>query len=378
MVVALVLAALVAALALSLTLRPRRPVEVGGRGVAPAAAAPRAADPGARLDAFWAWWRTAGPRIAAALDAKDASSFVEELSERIHAIDPELAWETGPGRKGARHHLALSSEGDATRRVLVQRWLARAPGTDAAWEFYPGRQPLPAGGGWSLTLKEAGDVKVDFAAARVEVETDSARERVQVRLHHPAWPRLTEGQRSRVAFVVLDNLLGEDEVERWLGRVETPVEPPAKGAPVQALLDAVAGLARTATGEQFAILEGRTEAGQPMVATVNLALKRVDHLLLDDHLTVTMPLRDPTPQGLTTPAEAADLNALEDELLAALGHDAVYIGRETGRARRILHLHVAGQGPAVARARDWARRHPERRAEVEAVSDPQWAVLARW
>ena len=115
-----------------------------------------------------------------------------------------------------------------------------------------------------------------------------------------------------------------------------------------------------------------------MVATINLALKRIDHLPMGDHLTVTFPLATPTPQGLTTPEEAEVLNKLEDELLAALGKDAVYIGRETGQRQRVLHFHVASEGPAAERSRNWAKRHGERRAVIKTAHDPRWQVLRRW
>jgi hypothetical protein len=81
---------------------------------------------------------------------------------------------------------------------------------------------------------------------------------------------------------------------------------------------------------------------------------------------------------LTTGEEAADLNGVEDELAGALGHDAVYIGRETGQGKRMLHFHVAGQGPAEGRIREWAKRHVEHQVEIAVVSDPRWEVLRRW
>jgi len=72
------------------------------------------------------------------------------------------------------------------------------------------------------------------------------------------------------------------------------------------------------------------------------------------------------------------LNTLEDELLDSLGRDAVYIGRETGQGKRILHLHVASSGPAEERTRAWAKRHSPRRIEITVLHDPRWDVLRRW
>jgi hypothetical protein len=228
----------------------------------PEAASSRTRDTDARLGEFWAWWASAAPRVAAALDAKDNRSFVEELSSRVHAIDPGLAWETGPGFKGSRHHLTV--------------------------------QPLPA------------------------------------------------------------------------------------GRPVEALISAVGELSNGAKGEAFALMQGKTPAGEPMVAMVNLALKRVDHLLMDQHVAVTIPLRAPTEQGLPTNEEADELNALEDQLIDVLGRDAIYFGRETGRGLRVIHFQGAGQGPVESRARTWAKQHADRRVSVVSEFDPKWSWFSRW
>ena len=72
------------------------------------------------------------------------------------------------------------------------------------------------------------------------------------------------------------------------------------------------------------------------------------------------------------------LNALEHELTDLLGHDAVYIGRETGRGNRTIHFHTAAARPAELRARTWAKGHPERAIEIAPRHDPRWEVLQRW
>jgi hypothetical protein len=335
-------------------------------------------DTDTRLDQFWAWWASAAPRIAAALDAKDNRSFVEELSSRVHAIDPGLAWETGPGLKGSRHHLTVSSEGDAILRVLTQRWVARAPSPDAAWEFYPARQALPYTGSWSLRFDDTGGVELDFKQALISVTVDMGRERLDVRLYHPNFARLDEGKRKRAAFVMLDNLLGEDDVERWLARIETSNQPLPTGRPVEALISAVGELSKGAKGEAFALMQGKTPTGEPMVAMINLALKRVDHLLMDQHVAVTIPLRTPTEQGLPTTKEADELNALEDQLIDVLGRDAIYFGRETGRGLRVIHFQGAYQGPVESRTRTWAKQHTDRRVSVASEFDPKWLWFSRW
>lgn len=146
------------------------------------------------------------------------------------------------------------------------------------------------------------------------------------------------------------------------------------------LAERVADLRRRATGERFAILEGKLPSGAPTIATVNLALKRVDHLLLDTHYSVVVRLQEPTPAGLTTSQEGAELNAREDELLAQLGRDAVYIGHETREGTRVLHFHAAAGGPAGALLEVWAGQLSAqgREVELEARHDPGWDVLKRF
>jgi hypothetical protein len=337
-----------------------------------------ASDVADRLDAFWAWWRTASPGLAAAFDARRGDAAVEELGARIDAIDPRLAWETGPGLRGARHHLALSSDGDPELRIVAERWLARAPPPDAAWEFYPARQATPGDPRLLLELHDDAGTAIAYGDVRVALEPDTLRERIHVVLHHPALARLDEGERTRAAFLVLDGVLGEDAVERWLGAMETSAEPLPDGEPLEALVDAVATLARTATGEGYATGERRTGSGAPVIMVVNLAVKRIDHLLMDAHLEVVLPLLRQAERGMPTAEENEAVHALEVELRAILGHDAVWIARETAEGRRTIHFHVAGQGPAEGRARAWASGRPDRGVSVEVRHDPAWDVLRRW
>jgi hypothetical protein len=330
-----------------------------------------------RLDAFWSWWRKESPRLATAFDEGRAESVVEELSRRVDAIHPDLAWETGPGLAGSRHHLALSSEGDITLRVLTERWLSRAPAPDAAWEYYPARQPSGRDAKLNLTLDDAPGIEIPYADARAALEVDDGREVVHVKLHHPALAHLPEKLRSTAAFLILDDALGEDGVERWVGRLDLSVESLPEGQPLAAIAEAVASLVRRATGERWVLVEGRTDSGRPLLATINVALKRIDHLLMDHHLEVTLPFREQAERGMPTRQENEALNALEDELVASLGHDAVFVGHETGNGVRVIHFHVAALGPAAERTEAWARRIA-REVTVEYRHDPGWELLKKW
>jgi hypothetical protein len=53
---------------------------------------------------------------------------------------------------------------------------------------------------------------------RIAFETNVDRELINVRFHHPALATLDDKERARAAFLTLDDVLGEDGVERWDGR----------------------------------------------------------------------------------------------------------------------------------------------------------------
>jgi hypothetical protein len=323
------------------------------------------------IAAFWAWWPSIRPRIEAAIESGDWTSIPDEMSAQVSAIDVGLSWEFGSGQRAA-HHLAVSSAGDQALRVVAERWLAAAPAADATWEFHPARQPRP-----DMVLTLGGEnFEPDEVTATWTVDAD--RERLDVVLHHPALAALEEDGRMTAVFLLLDGALGEDGVERWIGGIDSSVEPLDGAAPFPALGDAVAELAARATGEQFVVLRGEDAEGRPLFVTLNQAIKSIDHLAKDTHVEIDLGLLEPTEVGLTTNEEAATLNQLEDELLAELGSAVVYIGRETRRGRRVIHLHAVGASPQLGAIEAWAPRHLARDVEVRVTHDPTWQILHRW
>ena len=82
--------------------------------------------------------------------------------------------------------------------------------------------------------------------------------------------------------------------------------------------------------------------------------------------------------GFRSSVQGDELNAMEDALLQVLGKDAVYIGRETGLGRRIIHLHAAASGPAHLVLERWERSYSTSEIATEVHRDPQWKILRKW
>jgi len=328
----------------------------------------------AAIEAFWRFWRESEASIEAAIEARAIEAWRDPIAERVGAIDGRLQWEFGPGRR-ARHYFCVSGYGDLEARVAAERWRAAGPGDGPSFEFHATR---PSTGFDPSTLLRYEGTSFAMEDFRVEIERDDSRERLNLRIFHPSYAGSDPSVREGATWVALDGVLGEDEVERWIGGIERVGALPEGAGTLAALAAAVEDLRARATGERLVLLAGRLPSGAPAIATVNRALKRIDHLLLDTHYEVVVPLERPTPEGLAADGEAAELDQLEEELVELLGRDAVHIGRETREGVRVIHLHAAALGPAAARLEAWSRRLPGREVEVRGSYDPGWAILGRF
>lgn len=325
------------------------------------------------IAAFWAWWPSARDRIMAAIGNRGFdAALTGEIAARVKAIDDSLSWELAPGRR-AQHAFCLSPEGNPILRRTTERWLAASPPADSTWEYFPSRP----GRRTEMPLAIEGH-QLLFSELSVTFEVDATRELLNVTCFHPTFGKMDDRLRMTATLLILDGAFGEDDVERWFGGIAASGVPLDGARPAAALQEAISTLAGSASGERFAILKGADREGRPIVATVNAALKRINHLSRDQHVVIRLALLDPTPQGLTTQVEADDLNAMEDELGALAGSAAVYFGRETARGLRILHFFASDDPPLRQRWADWVARHPERQARVDWRADPQWEAKGRF
>ena len=324
------------------------------------------------IHAFWSWWQAARDRIERAIEIERhfSEELIADISQHVDAIG-DLDWELAPG-KTSKHAFCLSPKGDSQMRMVTELWRHLGPPPDATWEYFAARQA----GDFAKIVFDGIAIERDTLVAAFELDRD--RERVDVKAFHPGFAQMDERARTRALFVILDNTFGEDDVERWLGAIEATASPPAGARPYDAFGDAVRELARTATGEKFAVLRGQLEDGSPLFVTVNRAVKRIDHLLSTMHLAIDLAILDQNPQGLTTQTDAEQLNAIEDELDTALGDAAVYLCRETRPGHRVVHYYAPEDSGAQAIVDRWAARHAARRPQVEWMHDPAWQFARRY
>lgn len=324
---------------------------------------------------FWNWWPTIRPRIEEAIGgAGFDEALVKEINDRVLAIRDGLDWELAPGTK-SKHAFCLSAKGDPEGRLVTETWRARGPAPDETWEYHGARRSGPARQQMTLELEGITFKLEDFT---VEMQLDPTRERVHGTYYHPAFARIdNERLRFTATYLTLDGVLGEDEVERWLGVIETSRQAPLKAVPMTELVAAVQKLRETATGEQFVVCKGEDD-GQPAFAVVNLALKRVDHLLACMHGAIDIEILEPTGEGLPNETDDKHLAAMEKSLFEAIGSSAIYFGRETRRGRRLLHFFAPEDGPAASAVERWKKAYKGRDIDVTWERDPGWNVQRRF
>jgi hypothetical protein len=244
--------------------------------------------------------------------------------------------------------------------------LLSAPQADETWEYYPARQP--AG---DVQLVIAGQ-KLDPAEWRFAVDTDPDRLLLNLTAFHPVLRRLPDRERPRAGFVALDQMFGEDVVEKWLAALEfTPKEP--RGASRFAdVLRTIDALAEESKKEVFVLATGSDASRRPVFLNFNQRLKRLDHLFAETRIQLDLRLRQPNPHGLTTDAEAEALNQLEDQILAAAA-GAVYVGRVTGSGRRTMHFYAEDAPARMSGITTCLAANPGWQHELRSEPDPEWA-----
>jgi hypothetical protein len=319
---------------------------------------------------FWHWWEQNAASFANDIERGNASDWSGVLSARIASVHPELGWETGPGRKSA-HHLALTAEGNPELRIVAERVLSRSPQPDAHWEYYAARQR--ASGDPIRRVEFDDGLEVDYGLIAATASHDELWEELNITLFHPVFAELDEARAGNIAFLFLDTLVGEDDVERWIGDVKTVRARPDNALTAVELRVRVDELAAEGASGNASIVEFKHNAsGRRLVASWRASLKRLDYLLYENHVEVVLALNNADDRGLCDNAELEYLADIENELLQELGNDAVFFGHVTGHGRRTIRFQCLAMSPATAVLESWIERHPEYEISYATAADPTW------
>jgi hypothetical protein len=206
---------------------------------------PVPSDAGAAAARFWERWSELLPRISAALGDREPQRVEQELCETVARLHPELHFSLERGHR-AVYALVLSGQEDPRLRPYTDAWKAAAPPEDAIWEYHDSVPPVPEPAGVTVNL---GGHRMSLADVRVAAWVDEAEAVVDVAVHHPAFPELTDNERATMTFLPLDAALGERLAAERLRRVETASAEPEDALTLAELRTLVRELAERVPGK---------------------------------------------------------------------------------------------------------------------------------
>ena len=278
----------------------------------------------------------------------------EQLTDLTEVIDPGLEWDLSPGLD-ARHALCLSAASDPALRPLTERWVRAAPEPGGGWEYHPARIPV------TPVALAVGNLLIHPRDVLVVIEPDQSREELNLTVGHPDFSGLDEVLQLQVVFRLLDDLLGEDPMESWVGSVDVVPHPLSWGVPLLDLADEVDHRAASATGRKWEFIEEEdAELGDSRLF-INRALKRLDYLDLDFVVTVSIEVQSFDP---------VLVREVEKDLAGVLGTEGVIYAHRAFDDFTVLYAYVS-EGVADG-VRQLADRWSPRVYEVMVEPDPAW------
>ena len=233
------------------------------------------------IAAFWEAWPAVRGRVEQELTDRSYGEGTEELTDLTKAIDLALEWDLVPGH-GAAYALCLSSAADPGLRSLTERWQRAGPAADMTWEYHPARIAVePA----TVIVDEIGIHPRDVT---VVIKPDPSTEELDLTVGHPDFGRMDETLQLQVVFRLLDDLLGEDGVEFWVGSIDVVPHPLPWGIPFLDLAQEVDRQVAEATGQHWEMLYADDlELGESQLF-INRALKRLRFLDLVEIVMVSI------------------------------------------------------------------------------------------
>ncbi|MGB2627537.1 MAG: hypothetical protein WAK20_12180 [Candidatus Acidiferrum sp.] len=163
---------------------------------------------------FWDWFTNSEGHLKTLYASEQFESLASELNHQLDRVEPLLAWEIGAGVKKP-YMLTISAEGNQNLRELAEFMVAGAPEVDG-WEFYSSRPARPAPK--AVQLPESGEQFETSEWEFIPVERPEQRGLDLVIVGD----QLASADRDtalKAVSLFLDQTLGEDVVETWIGKL---------------------------------------------------------------------------------------------------------------------------------------------------------------
>ena len=181
-----------------------------------------------KVDQFWHWFEDNQQQIRKALLANKPTSVSEDTLKNIDKIMPGLSWCYGPGQEEDSFTFTLSPEANRSFQFLTAFWYDSAPAIPG-WTFYAARQPARDPSKFTISIGEKSYSIAEIWLVLVINEED---QKIDISAWHPHFSELDDNTRYQVLFLWLDEVLGENGTEQWIGQVDFSTEKFAEAIPL--------------------------------------------------------------------------------------------------------------------------------------------------
>jgi len=176
---------------------------------------------------FWTWFVANADRLKGLYANERFEDLTQEMNRELDRVEQQLAWEMGPGKQKP-YLLTISSEGNPRLREIADLMIELAPDLKG-WELYSSRPARPAPK--VVRLPESGEAFETADWEFIPMENPE-KGRLDLAVVGDQLARSDREPALRAVSLYLDQLLGEDTVEMWIGefRVESPIAAHGKKA----------------------------------------------------------------------------------------------------------------------------------------------------
>jgi hypothetical protein len=190
------------------------------------------------INAFWRWFSDHHHDVEAMLDRDDTVELSFQINAQIDLLSSRLAWEIGPGLVEP-YMFVFPTAGDSERKMAVSRIMEKAPWIER-WEFHASRPTRPFQP--EIQLPDRG-LSLRTSDWRFALKPSATSDRFDLQIYDDKLVSFDEKTALTAAFILLDAVLGEDIVERWIGNMKIlPACANRENLPMPAIADRLAEL----------------------------------------------------------------------------------------------------------------------------------------
>ena len=169
-----------------------------------------------KIDKFWRAFKKDSNRLSSTKELNYQQFVVDWFGKNLKPIDKYIMWELGPGRGETQNILTLTAESHKELRPIIDTIIERAPQMKE-WKFQAYKEPLPPDLIEGMLDSKGGYTLPAFKTV-CKATSDN---RIDVIFYAPSFKSANAQKDLECCFLVCESVLGEENLDKWLGLLET-------------------------------------------------------------------------------------------------------------------------------------------------------------